>query len=132
MNSMLKVPEGIFKNITVLNISMNRLKSLNGLEICSGLQFLNASQNQITTDFTIGPLQKLKELYLSQNLLSSIKEIANLRQLRTLDLSHNKFKDFDKLIEPLGRMHQLKIVDFQGNLMTKENGFSDRFFKHVP
>jgi Leucine-rich repeat (LRR) protein len=79
MNSMLKVPEGIFKSIIVLNISMNRLKSLNGLEECSRLQFLNASQNQITTDFTLGPLQKLKELYLSQNLLSTVKEIANLR-----------------------------------------------------
>ena len=56
MNSMLKVPEGVFKNIIVLNISMNKLKSLNGLEECSRLQFLNASQNQITTDFTLGPL----------------------------------------------------------------------------
>lgn len=37
MNSMLRVPEGIFKNITVLNISMNKLKSLNGLEECSRL-----------------------------------------------------------------------------------------------
>lgn len=37
MNSMLRVPEGIFKNLTVLNISMNKLKSLNGLEECSRL-----------------------------------------------------------------------------------------------
>jgi hypothetical protein len=37
MNSMIKVPEGVFKNIIVLNISMNRLKSLYGLEECSRL-----------------------------------------------------------------------------------------------
>ena len=45
MNSILKVPEGIFKSIIILNISMNKLKSLNGIEECSRLQFLNASQN---------------------------------------------------------------------------------------
>ena len=37
MNSILKVPEGIFKSILVLNISMNKLKSLNGIEECSRL-----------------------------------------------------------------------------------------------
>jgi hypothetical protein len=37
MNSMLKVPEGIFKSVIVLNISMNKIKSLNGLEECSRL-----------------------------------------------------------------------------------------------
>jgi len=132
MNSILKVPEGVFKNIIVLNVSMNRLKSLNGLEECSRLQFLNASQNQIATDFTIGPLQKLKELYLSQNLLSTIKEIANLRQLRTLDLSYNKFKELDKLVEPISRMHQLKILDLQGNLVAKSQDFHERAFKLFP
>lgn len=45
VNSILKVPEGIFKSIIVLNISMNKLKSLGGIEECSRLQFLNASQN---------------------------------------------------------------------------------------
>ena len=49
---------------------------------------------------------------MSQNLLSTVKEIANLRQLRILDLSCNKFKDLDRVAEPISRLYQLKIVDF--------------------
>jgi hypothetical protein len=69
---------------------------------------------------------------LSQNQLSTIKEIANLRQLRTLDLSFNKFKELDKLVEPLSRLHQLKIVDFTGNLMAKAQDFKERAFRMLP
>lgn len=44
-NSLLKVPDGLTKNLLVLNLSRNRIKSLNGIEVCSKLIFLNAASN---------------------------------------------------------------------------------------
>ena len=45
LNSLIKVPEALTKNLLVLNLSRNRLKSLTGVELCSRLTFLNASHN---------------------------------------------------------------------------------------
>ena len=45
INNLIKVPEGLTKNILILNLSRNRIKSLNGIEVCSRLIFLNASHN---------------------------------------------------------------------------------------
>ena len=67
LNNLLKVPEGLIKNLLVINISRNRLKSLSGIEVCNRLIFLNASHNQIQTVSTIGQLQRLKELFLASN-----------------------------------------------------------------
>ena len=47
LNSLMKVPDGLTKNLLILNLSRNRIKSLNGIEVCSKLIFLNASHNQI-------------------------------------------------------------------------------------
>ena len=49
MNSILKVPDGLFKGLLILNISMNRLKSLNGIKNCPRLLFFNANNNQISS-----------------------------------------------------------------------------------
>ena len=56
LNSLIKVPEGLTKNLLILNVSRNRLKSLTGVEACPRLVFLNASHNQIQSVQTIGVL----------------------------------------------------------------------------
>ena len=56
VNNLMKVPNGLTKNLLILNISRNRIKSLNGIEVCSRLAFLNASHKQIQTVSTIGVL----------------------------------------------------------------------------
>ena len=56
LNSLMKVPDGLTKNLLILNISRNRIKSLNGIEVASKLIFLNACHNQIQTVSTIGVL----------------------------------------------------------------------------
>lgn len=99
LNSLLKVPEGLTKNLLVLNLSRNRIKSLNNIEVCRRLVFLNASHNQIQTVSTIGLLQSLKELYLANNWLPSatLKEFNSLKSLKILDLSQNKLSaDIEK------------------------------------
>ena len=45
LNSLMKVPDGLTKNLLILNISRNRIKSLNGIEVASKLIFLNACHN---------------------------------------------------------------------------------------
>lgn len=83
LNDLIKIPEGLTRNLLILNVSRNRLKSLSGVEVCSRLVFLNASHNQIQTVSTIGVLQRLRELYLGNNWLptASLKEFAGLKSL---------------------------------------------------
>ena len=45
LNDLIKIPEGLTRNLLILNVSRNRLKSLSGVEVCSRLVFLNASHN---------------------------------------------------------------------------------------
>ena len=99
LNNLIRVPEGLTKNLLILNLSRNRLKSLTGIEICSRLTFLNASHNMIQTVSTISVLQKLKELFLGNNWLPSaaLKEFSGLKSLQLLDLGYNKLSaDVDK------------------------------------
>jgi Leucine-rich repeat (LRR) protein len=78
-NTLLRIPTGMYKNLTILNISMNSLRGFTGIETCSSLRFLNASHNQIKSLDHLGQLQLLNELFISQNQLSQIKELGALR-----------------------------------------------------
>jgi Leucine-rich repeat (LRR) protein len=79
--------------LKILDISNNRLISLEGVKECVRLSSLNASNNQIQDASMIGNLQKLKHLDLSNNKLtdtgSLCQNINNLKQLRSLNVSHN-------------------------------------------
>ena len=120
LNNLMKIPESLTKNLLILNISRNRVKSLNGIEVCSRLIFLNASHNQIQTVSTIGVLQKVKELYLNNNWLptATLKEFSCLKSLQILDLGHNKLSaDIDKWSNTFKScsMKQLKFLNVRGN-----------------
>ena len=106
LNNIIKVPEGFgthTKNLLILNISHNKLKSLTGLEGCRRLVFLNAKHNSISSVSTLTQLVKLKELFLGYNQISnaSLKEFEGLRSLTLLDLRKNKLNDEDRFIGAL-------------------------------
>jgi len=44
-NHLVKLPMGLEKTLQFMNISFNKLKSLNGIEQCVNLKFLNVSGN---------------------------------------------------------------------------------------
>jgi Leucine-rich repeat (LRR) protein len=49
LNMLQRMPPALEKSLQFLNISYNKLKSLNGIEACINLKFLNASHNLISS-----------------------------------------------------------------------------------
>ena len=89
-----------------LNISNNRIRSLDGMEKAARLQVLHANNNQIAD---LGPLKELKELrdlFLSNNRIKQTAPLGRLeRSIETLDLHSNRIEDLRplrKIIEKIG------------------------------
>lgn len=76
LNMLQRMPPALEKSLQFLNISYNKLKSLNGIEACINLKFLNASHNLISSLNGIVILQSLREVILDSNMLSIIKELG--------------------------------------------------------
>jgi len=76
-------------------MSHNLIQSLQSIEGCSHLQFVNLSHNLITDISPLLRLGLLSEIYLSHNLLSScfISKSGTWPHLRILDLTDNKLND---------------------------------------
>jgi Leucine-rich repeat (LRR) protein len=70
------VPPALEKSLQFLNVSFNKLKSLNGIEACINLKFLNASHNIISSASGVVILQSLREVVLAHNTLSIVKELG--------------------------------------------------------
>ena len=71
-NKLLKIPPlSNFKNLTLVDVSFNKLTSLKGM-----------SEVSLT----------LKELYVSKNEVGEIEEIEHFRSLRVLELGSNKIR----------------------------------------
>jgi dynein assembly factor 1 len=95
----------IFENLDGLNISDNRITSLNGF---SPPQSLGHK----------GPLATLTTLQAKNNLLRSIDDITILREfekLSVLDLSGNKLDDGEALLGVLEKISTLKSLRLSGN-----------------
>jgi len=50
-----------------MNVSYNKLKSLNGIEQCVNLKFLNVSGNMISSANSLAHLQSMRELIFAHN-----------------------------------------------------------------
>lgn len=86
------------KNLLKLNLSSNYLKNTNELtkENLPFLQYLNISNNQITSLLSMGCHENLREFYCSKNCIIELGEFLNLQnwiQLRVVDFSLNTLKD---------------------------------------
>ncbi|XP_067136799.1 dynein axonemal light chain 1-like [Centruroides vittatus] len=74
------------KNLRILSIGRNRIKSLSGIEALSeSLEELWASYNQIDKLKGIEALKKLKVLYVSNNRIKEWSEILKLAELPYLE-----------------------------------------------
>lgn len=71
-NKLLRIPSlGNYSNLTLLDVSFNKVTSMNGLAAVSST---------------------LLELYLSKNEIGKIEEIEHLVKLRVLELGSNKIR----------------------------------------
>jgi Leucine Rich Repeat. len=76
-------------------------------------------------------LLNLKELFLAHNRIMDLSSLSFCENLRILDVGYNKIQNF-QAINGLESIKSLKIVNFEGNLVTKQNGFRENLQALVP
>eukprot|EP00051_Salpingoeca_urceolata_P010014 m.122098 g.122098 ORF g.122098 m.122098 type:complete len:189 (+) comp16548_c0_seq2:66-632(+) len=89
-----------FKNLRVLSLARNNLKSLSGLE---------------------GVRDTLEELWVSYNLLEKLKGVGELSNVKILHLTNNKVKDW-KEFGQIEKMASLVELTFTGNPLHESAG----------
>ncbi|CAE8710371.1 unnamed protein product [Polarella glacialis] len=100
-----------------LNLHMNRLRSLEGLDIFVRLEELVLSANSIAelrgSDFS--PLKNLRVLDLSCNELRRLSGLQGLVSLQQLRLAYNKLETLEGAQQLWGRRYQLQLLDLRRN-----------------
>jgi Leucine-rich repeat (LRR) protein len=95
---------------TELNLSCDKLKSLNGIEKFSKLSELQISSDSLTDISSLKGLQSLKILNIYALQLKSLKGIESLPELKELSLSCKELKTLEGL-KDLPALKQLTIPD---------------------
>lgn len=93
------------KKLEYLNLSNNMLSSLIGLNKLPFLKTVYLNNNKISKVESLNDLVFLTELNLSNNKLKTVDFINNLPNIQTLDLHHNLIKDLrpiESIIESIG------------------------------
>jgi Leucine-rich repeat (LRR) protein len=112
-----------------IEILVNKITSIEGIQNLTKLNFLDLSLNQIVSIDGIAYLIKLSYLYLNNNQIVTIQGIENLAELEQIRLRNNKivsFQGIEKLMNLKGGIIDLRfnnIEDFKMsitlNLKTK-------------
>ncbi|XP_059155967.1 uncharacterized protein LOC131941010 isoform X2 [Physella acuta] len=98
-------------NITVLDLSANRLESLSAVTCLPNLLELFASRNRFKKSSELTKCKKLQEVDLSWNKLTELSGLANLPNLQILDVSHNQLST----IKTVGKLRSLEELNITGN-----------------
>eukprot|EP00048_Salpingoeca_helianthica_P001848 m.52178 g.52178 ORF g.52178 m.52178 type:complete len:189 (-) comp11759_c1_seq1:82-648(-) len=119
-----------FRNLKVLSLGRNNIKSLAGLEVVADtLEQLWLSYNQLEKLKGIGLMKKLKIFYMSNNKVKDWKEFEELKQCPLLDdllfignpLQEKHIVDGDYLAQVTSRLPTLKKLDGVP-IVTQEGG----------
>ena len=100
-----------YEKVTKLNLRVQQLTSVKGLEKLTQLEWLSLDYNQLTDVKGLEKLTQLKELYLGGNQLTDVKELEKLTQLEELGLGDNKLTD----VKGLENLTQLKELNLENN-----------------
>jgi type I restriction-modification system DNA methylase subunit/GTPase SAR1 family protein len=93
------------KKLEFLNLSNNAITSIIGLNELSNLKEVHLNNNEISEVETLDNLALLNELYLSNNKIEIVDFINKLPSVETLDLHNNLIKDLTpikRIIEKIG------------------------------
>ncbi|HPS59009.1 MAG TPA: leucine-rich repeat domain-containing protein [Spirochaetota bacterium] len=93
-----------------LDLSGFDIDDLAGAEHCVNITIMNLSGNRLVKLHPLAGLVKLESLYLSENSIEDIRSLATLTGLRELDLSFNQIEDISVLAE-LTSLQYVNLVD---------------------
>lgn len=105
-----------FAKLESLTLSGNELESLNSLAM-PALTYLDVSDNRLKSVNVLARLNALEHVHLAGNDLISLPDLSKLERLQTLDLSNNCLE----IIPALGSGF-LRYLDLSGNALTRIAG----------
>ena len=84
---------GELTSLQKLNLSFNKITTIQGLDNVTKLRVLNLYGNQITTTQGLEKLTNLQELNLGKNQITKIEGLEKLTDLKILDVSKNNISE---------------------------------------
>ncbi|CAJ1971765.1 unnamed protein product [Sphenostylis stenocarpa] len=108
------------KGIQTLNLSRNKISTLDGLRELTKLRVLDLSYNRISRiGQGLSSCTLVKELYLVGNKISDAEGLHRLLKLTVLDLSFNKITTTKALGQLVANYNSLKALNLLGNPIQK-------------
>ncbi|KAE9312356.1 hypothetical protein PF008_g19982 [Phytophthora fragariae] len=104
---------GVFEHVSQLDLSGNQLESVNGIQALRHLQSLDLSRNCIATVDLLALLPALQVLKLAENSLTTIDALQLLPELRVVDASYNRVTKWP----PLAGLSLLETLDLSDNML---------------
>lgn len=114
------ITSALSTSLIILDLSGNRLTTLDGMERFTKLTGLYLNNNQLS-DLT--PLYSLKDLFLlfaDSNRIEEVQPLANLTNLVILSLNKNVIKE----VRPLANLYNLQALMLIGNQITEISSLS--------
>ena len=102
----------LFKNLKELHIDSNKLKNISNIKYLNSLEYLNINDNELTDITVLKDLNNLKILWLDNNKLTDISVLKNLNNLKTLGIENNKITDIS-VIQNFKNLGVLEIVNLK-------------------
>ncbi|MBY0161865.1 leucine-rich repeat protein [Cytobacillus firmus] len=100
------------ESLTLLDLSRQGIKSIQGLQYASNVKYLDLSDNEIDDITPLKPLTKIRELDIADNQIASIQDLSAMTDLEMLIVSQNQISSLD-VIKHLRSLHTLEANDNQ-------------------
>ncbi|KAK3157443.1 hypothetical protein QOZ80_2AG0122380 [Eleusine coracana subsp. coracana] len=109
-------PGSLPKGLHSLDLSRNKITSIEGLRELTKLRVLNLSYNRISRiGHGLSNCTAIRELYLAGNKISDVEGLHRLLKLAVLDLSFNKITTAKALGQLVANYHSLLALNLIGN-----------------
>lgn len=109
-------PGSLPKGLNTLNLSRNKINTIDGLRELTRLRVLDLSYNRISRiGHGLSNCTLIKELYLAGNKISDVEGLHRLFKLTVLDLSFNKVSTTKALGQLVANYNTLQALNLLGN-----------------
>ncbi|CAA6658832.1 unnamed protein product [Spirodela intermedia] len=116
-------PGALPKSLHALDLSRNRITTIEGLRDLTRLRVLNLSYNKISRiGHGLSNCTLIKELYLAGNKISNVEGLHRLLKLAVLDLSFNKVTTAKALGQLVANYNTLLVLNLLGNPVQSNIG----------
>ncbi|KAL9265612.1 phosphatase 1 regulatory subunit SDS22-like protein [Drosera capensis] len=109
-------PGSLPKGLQIIDLSRNKISTIEGLRESTRLRVLNLSYNRIShVGHGLSNCPLLKELYLAGNKIGEVEGLHRLLKLTLLDLSFNKITTTKSIGQLVGNYHSIVALNLLGN-----------------